>query len=117
MNWKKRLYVALLGCIVIFTFGFIIMYLLDEKIWVTDKQKKDRFRSDSNSAQLMKMPDSFDKHFYTPVAPIKYKAESYKEISLPEGEAINPKVSPDGTIIVFVQKINKKTLSPLLIYA
>jgi hypothetical protein len=104
MNWRHRIPVLLLGCIILFTFGFIIKYLLDNN----NSQKAYLLKSDSKSSQLMEMDDSFYKNYYTPVVPIKYKAESYKEISLPEGDAINPRVSPDGSRIVLVQKNNTK---------
>ena len=105
MNWRRRLPVLLLGCIILFSFGFIIKYLLDNN---KNQQKADLLKSDSKGVRLMETDDSFYKNYYTPVIPIKYKAESYKEISLPEGEAMNPRVSPDGSLIVLVQKNNAK---------
>ena len=114
MNWRYRLSVVLLGCIILFTFGFIITYLLDVNNSNTDSQKTDRLKSDSKSSQLIEMSDSFAKHFYTPIVPIKYKAESYKEISLPEGDAINSRVSPDGSLIVFIQKKSEKNIMAIV---
>ncbi|MBN1473708.1 MAG: DUF3160 domain-containing protein [Syntrophaceae bacterium] len=111
MNWKKRLYVTLLGCIIIITFGSIIIYLLDENNY-TNSHKAVSSKYDPNNPQLREMPNSFYKVFYTPVVPVRYKAEAYKEISLPEREAIDPKVSPDGSQIVLTSiKENKSIIT------
>ena len=67
----------------------------------------------SQGGNLLK-EESYAKLSYTQIIPIKFKVTAYKEIPLSEGEAFEPKVSPDGSQIVFIWKTDPKTILAII---
>ncbi len=44
------------------------------------------------------------------VVPVKFKVNTFKEITMKSGDAFDPKVSPDGSKIVFIRQNGQKTV-------
>jgi hypothetical protein len=52
--------------------------------------------------------ETIPKHPLINVVPVKFTVKSYREIPLPDGDALEPRVSPDGSRIVFIKRVDSQ---------
>ncbi|RPI76518.1 MAG: DUF3160 domain-containing protein [Desulfobacteraceae bacterium] len=112
MNLKSTtIWKAITICIV---FGFVLYFLI---VILPSPRKPSaqktapgnpQNQAASHSGGLPDLPKTYLKDHYTPVIAVKFKVKTYQEIPLQNAEALDPRVSPDGTRIVLTLKTDKQ---------